>query len=100
MSLTDDLPGRNAEGLPLRDEIPNPETGIGIGASEDPTRSNSRRIPSKNPGARLEAPIALRMNIRRNMEKRSTADLMPTPQTCRTAQHRHRQIDRPPARLR
>ena len=36
MSVTDDLPGRDADLRALRDEIPNPEKGVGIGAREEP----------------------------------------------------------------
>jgi len=36
MSVTDDLPGRDADLRALRDEIPNPETGVRIGAREEP----------------------------------------------------------------
>ena len=36
MSVNDDLPDRNTETHALRDDIPNPETGVGIGAREEP----------------------------------------------------------------
>jgi hypothetical protein len=36
MSVTDDLPDRDIETHAPRDDIPNPETGVGIGAREEP----------------------------------------------------------------
>jgi hypothetical protein len=36
VSVTDDLPGGNQDRPVPREEIPNPETGVGIGARNDP----------------------------------------------------------------
>jgi len=46
MSDTDDLPGRDTDRSTLRDEIPNPETGVGIGACEEPDTFE----PEEDPG--------------------------------------------------
>jgi hypothetical protein len=36
MSVTDDLPDSDNNPAAPRDEIPNPETGVGIGAGQEP----------------------------------------------------------------
>jgi len=36
MSVTGDLPDRDDDRPALREEIPNPETGVGIGARSEP----------------------------------------------------------------
>ena len=46
MSDTDDLPGRDTDRG--RDEIPNPETGVGIGAREEPDTFEPEEDPGNN----------------------------------------------------
>jgi len=42
MSQTNDIPGTDSEGT---DEIPNPETGVGIGADSEPDTFEPEETP-------------------------------------------------------